>query len=110
MKNRYSTNDANVQLVDKNFDPFEKQQFTLGVFIDLTNAFDTVDHSILLKKLKLYGITDENFSWFERYLSTRKQYIHIGENSKTDLITLSAISKKWSNTLKQFVGKWRLKG
>ena len=60
----YSTNDAIVQLVDKIFDSFEKEQFTLGVFIDLSKAFDTVDHSILLKKLKLYGITDKNLAWF----------------------------------------------
>ena len=41
--------------------------------------------SILLKKLKLYGIIDKNLTWFESYLSNRKQYIQIGENSKTDL-------------------------
>ena len=81
----YSTNDAIVQLVDKIFDSFEKEQFTLGVFIDLSKAFDTDDHSILLKKLKLYGITYKNLVWFESYLSNRKQYIEIGENSKTDL-------------------------
>ena len=50
----------------------------------MSKAFDTVDHSILLKKLKLYGITDKNLAWFESYLSNRKQYIQIGENSKTD--------------------------
>ena len=74
-----------VQLVDKMFDSFEKEQFTLRVFINLSKAFDTVDHSILLKKLKLYGITDKNLACFESYLSNRKQYIEIGENSKTDL-------------------------
>ena len=51
----------------------------------MSKAFNTVDHSILLKKLKLYGITDKNLGWFESYLSNRKQYIEIGENSKTDL-------------------------
>ena len=43
------------------------------------------DIPFLLKKLKLYGITDKNLSLFENYLSNRKHYIHIGENSKTDL-------------------------
>ena len=50
----------------------------------MPNAFDTVDHSILLKKLKLYGITDKNLGCFQSYISNRKQYIEIGENSKTD--------------------------
>ena len=81
----YSTNDAIFQLVDKIFDHFEKEQFTLGVFIDLSKTFDTVDHSILLKKMRFDGITDKNLAWFESYLSNRKQYIEIGENSKTDL-------------------------
>ena len=81
----YSTYDAIVQLVDKIFDSFEKELFTLGVFIDLSKAFDTVDHSILLKKLKFYGITDKNLACFESYLSNRKQCIEVGENSKTDL-------------------------
>ena len=75
---------AIVRLVDKIFDSFEKEQFTLGVFIDLPKAFDTVDHSILLKKLKLFGVTDKNLLWFQSYLSNRKQYIEIGENSKAD--------------------------
>ena len=78
----YSTNDAIVQLVDKYFDSFEKEKFTLGVFIDLSKAFDTVDHSILLKKLKFYDVTDKNLAWFESYLSNRKQCIQISENSK----------------------------
>ena len=51
----------------------------------MPKAFDTVNRSILLKKLKLYGITDKNAAWFESYLCNRKQYIEISENSKTDL-------------------------
>ena len=35
--------------------------------------------------MKFYGITDKNLAWFESYLSYIKQYIEIGENSKTDL-------------------------
>ena len=64
----YSTSDALVQFVGKIFDSFEKDQFTLGVFIDLPNASDTVDHSILLKRWKPYGITDKNLGGFQSYL------------------------------------------
>ena len=38
-----------------------------------------------MKKFNLYGVTDKNLAWFGSYLSNRKRYIHIGENSKTDL-------------------------
>ena len=79
------TNDAIAQLVDKIFDSFEKEQFILGVFIDMSKAFDTVDHSILLKKLKFYGITDKNLARFESYLSNKKQYTHVCKSNNTGL-------------------------
>ena len=82
---RISTSDAFVQLFKQMFDSFEKDQLTLGVFIDLSKVFHTVDHSILLKKLKLCGITNKNLAWFQSYLSSRKQYIGIDESSKTDI-------------------------
>ena len=56
----YSTEHAIAQLVDQIYEAFEKKEHTLGVFIDLSKAFDTVDHSILPKNLELYGITDRN--------------------------------------------------
>ena len=48
-----------------------ENKFTIGVFIDLSKAFDTVNHNILLTKLEHYI----NLEWFKRYLSSRKQFV-----------------------------------
>ena len=71
-QNSYSTDHAVVQLVDQIIESFENNKYTLGVFIDLSKVFDTVDHSILLKKLELYDITDRNHGWLKNYLSNRR--------------------------------------
>ena len=59
----HSTDRAIAQLVDQLYEAFEKNGYTLGVLIDLSKAFDTADHSILLRKLELYGITNRNYAW-----------------------------------------------
>ena len=80
----HSTEHAIAQLIDQIYETFEKNEYTLGVFIDLSKAFDTADHSILLRKLELYGITDWNYALIKSYLSNRLQYIQIDENSRTE--------------------------
>ena len=57
---------------------FDNGKFTLGVFIDLLKDFDTVDHQILLKKLKNYEVNEKKLTWLRSYFLQRKQYI---ENS-----------------------------
>ena len=79
----HSTEHAVIQLIDQINNSFEKNHFTSGIFIDLSKAFDTVDDSILIKKLKLYRIKENNLRWFEIYLSNCKQYISYKGNKCT---------------------------
>ena len=54
---------------------FSQGKYTLGIFIELSKAFDTVYYNILLEKIKSYGIQSENLKRFRCYLSNRKQFI-----------------------------------
>ena len=67
-----STEHATIQLTDQINSSFEKNHFTLGFFIYLSKAFDTVDHDILVSKLENYGVNGNNLHWFQSYLKNRK--------------------------------------
>ena len=54
---------------------FENKNFTLRTFLDFSKAFDTVNHEILINKLRHYGIRGIPLKWFESYLSGRQQYV-----------------------------------
>ena len=51
-----------------------QHETTVGVFLDLSKAFDTLDHQILFARLELYGIRDVSLQWFKSYFSCRQQF------------------------------------
>ena len=51
----------------------------MGIFLDLTKAFDTINHKILIEKLEHYGIRGLAQHWFENYLTNRKQIAKYNE-------------------------------
>ena len=55
-------------LIENSTAAFEKTQSTLGIFLDLSKTFDTIDHNILLSKLKHYSVLSNVLKWFETYL------------------------------------------
>ena len=60
-------------------------RYTANIFIDLKKAFDTVDHDILLAKLRKYGVENLELTWFTSYLTSRKQFCKVnGICSKTE--------------------------
>ena len=72
-----STSYALLELMEKITDSIDKKKYIVGVFIDLKKAFDTIDHSILLKKLEFYGVRGIALDWLSSYLRNRKQYVEI---------------------------------
>ena len=62
----YSTYMAIIDLVDKISSNIDNKKHSIGIFLDLGKAIDTIDHQILLRKLQCYGIRGIACDWFKR--------------------------------------------
>ena len=71
---KHSTNTALLNVTEDWLEFLDKGYFVGVVTLDLQKAFDTVDHSILLCKLRLIGADDLSLKWFSSYLTNRMQY------------------------------------
>uniref|UniRef100_A0A8C5R588 Reverse transcriptase domain-containing protein n=1 Tax=Leptobrachium leishanense TaxID=445787 RepID=A0A8C5R588_9ANUR len=63
----------------------EQGNLTGAIFLDFAKAFDTVDHGILLQKLKNSGIGDRTLTWFQSYVSDRSQYVSMSDSTSLPL-------------------------
>ena len=81
---KHSTQHAVISLVNNITNSLDTRDIVIGVFLDLKKAFDTVDHTILLKKLYAYGIRSNAHKWLTSYLTGRTQYVvYDGHKSST---------------------------
>ena len=76
-----------MELVERTSKAIDDKEYTMGVFLDLSKAFDKVTHSILLHKVEHSSKRGVALEWFNNYLSNRKQIV----NYKT-----SISNKMWS--------------
>ena len=77
----HSTTQALVEITDRLKKAIDAKELTCGIFIDLTKAFDTVDHNILLDKMHYYGIRGNVHNLFKSYLSNRQQYVKVNNTN-----------------------------
>ena len=70
---------AALELVDIIINHMDKNEVQINIFLDLSKAFDTIDHNILLHKLRFYGLDGSTLLLFEIYLSNRREYVEIDE-------------------------------
>lgn len=68
----HSTSHALISFVNKVSNVVDSNNYLAGVFLDLSKAFDALDHAILLQKLEMYGVTGVAHKWITDYFSNRK--------------------------------------
>ena len=70
-REQHSTDHALLSIVDKIQKSIDNREYSRGIFLDCSKAFDTVNHEIVIQKLEHYGIRGVANDWFTSYLSGR---------------------------------------
>ena len=63
--------------MDRVISALDDKDLPTAIFMDLSKAFDTLDHTTLLHKMKYYGINGITLNWFNSYPSNGSQYVEI---------------------------------
>mgnify|MGYP002279559993 CR=1 FL=1 len=87
-RKHYSTDLAVLDLYNKITQSLANKEYVIGIFMDLSKAFDTLDHKILLYKLERYGIRGTPLAWIKDYLNNRKQYVQF-DSVKSHVLDLT---------------------
>ena len=75
-RSNHNTDHAILSIVDKIQKAIDNRDYSCGVFLDFSKAFDTVNHKTLLKKLEHYGIRGIANDWFKSYLDISSTCCH----------------------------------
>jgi hypothetical protein len=84
-REKHSTYMALLSLVDDISEEMNNKNYSIGIFIDLSKAFDTINHKLLIAKLNHYGIRGMVLDWFVSYLTNRTQTVNINNTSSAFL-------------------------
>ena len=76
-RQRHSTCTALLQMYDCWVEAFDSKDISAVLMLDMSAAFDLVDHQILVQKLEIYGFEKSSLDWFRSYLSLRTQQVYV---------------------------------
>ena len=79
----HSTELASLELIDRILNLMDKGEIPITIYMDLSKAFDTLNHEILIHKLRHYGVTGMALNLIKNYLTDRKQFVELGETKST---------------------------
>ena len=82
----HSTETALIRIIDELLFNLDNNCVSGMILINYCKAFDMVDHVILLDKLHAYGLDNTSLSWFQSYLSDRRQFVSMSEKESTTSI------------------------
>jgi len=84
-RTNHSTEYAAIEFIDRTLNDMNKGLVPFSIFLDLSKAFDTLNHKILCEKLNFYGIRGIENKWFENYLNNRIQYVKYNNETSIPL-------------------------
>ena len=88
-REKHSTFMSLLKLIDDISNEVNNKIYSVGIFIDLSKDFDTIDHSLLVKKLQYDGVRGIVADWFVSYVANRSKY-----DTSSALLNISCVSPK----------------
>ena len=85
-RKNHSTSHTLISMTETVKKTIDNGHFGCGIFMDLKKAFNTVNHSVLLKKLDHIGVRGISLQWFDSYLAKRQQYVSVNGCTSDKLV------------------------
>ena len=90
-RSKHSTETVLIKIIDDLLFNLNNYRVSGMVLVDYRKAFDMIDHTLLLKKLEMYGISRDSLQWFTSYLKDRRQLFKLGDKQSSVAIVLHGI-------------------
>ena len=90
-RSKHSTETALIKIIDDLLFNLDNDRVSGTVLVDYRKAFDMIDHTLLLKKLEVYGLSRDSLQWFTSYLKDKRQFVKLGDKQSSVAIVRHGI-------------------